>query len=276
MTITAADVNKLRKQTGAGMMDCKKALVETNGDFEAAIDYLRKKGQKVSEKRAGREAREGVVIAISNTEQNSGVVLHLSCETDFVAKNADFVEFAKSLTNLALSKEIESTEELMNQQLNGVNVSDLIVEQVGKIGEKIEVAQFARIHGELVVPYIHAGYRIGVLLALNKKGSEQLVLTGKDMAMQIAAMSPVAIRPEDVSEEIRNHEFMIGREQAVDEGKPENLVEKIATGRLNKFLKENTLMNQQFVKDSSKTVSQMLKEIDPDAGVTGFIRFAIG
>ncbi len=276
MTITAADVNKLRKQTGAGMMDCKKALVETNGDFEAAIDYLRKKGQKVSEKRAGREAREGVVIAISNTEQNSGVVLHLSCETDFVAKNADFVEFAKSLTNLALSKEIESTEELMNQQLNGVNVSDLIVEQVGKIGEKIEVAQFARIHGELVVPYIHAGYRIGVLLALNKKGSEQLVLTGKDMAMQIAAMSPVAVRPEDVSEEIRNHEFMIGREQAVDEGKPENLVEKIATGRLNKFLKENTLMNQQFVKDSSKTVSQMLKEIDPDAGVTGFIRFAIG
>jgi len=276
MTITAADVNKLRKQTGAGMMDCKKALVETNGDFEAAIDYLRKKGQKVSEKRAGREAREGVVIAITNTEQNDGIVLHLSCETDFVAKNDGFIDFAKSISQLALNKHIDSTEDLLNQELDGIKVSERIVEQIGKIGEKIEIAQFAHVQGELLIPYIHAGYRIGVLLAMNKKGSDQLVQAGKDIAMQIAAMSPVAINPEDVPEKIRKHEFEIGREQAIIEGKPEHIVEKIAEGRLNKFFKEHTLMNQQFVKDSSKTVRQMLKDVDPDAQVLAFKRLSIG
>ncbi len=276
MTITAAEVNKLRKQTGAGLMDCKRALQESNGDFEAAIDYLRKKGQKVSAKRADREAREGVVIAMVSSERKDGVALHLSCETDFVAKNEEFISFAKLLTKTALNQGFTVRDTLLDYSLDGVTVRERVMEMVGKIGEKIEVANFARLQGELVVPYIHMGYKIGVLVAMNKRGNDTIVNAAKDVAMQVAAMNPVAIDESDVPEDVKNHELEIGREIARNEGKPDHIIERIAEGKLQKFYKENTLLNQQFVKDSSLTVGKMLKQIDPELTITGFRRLSIG
>jgi elongation factor Ts len=276
MTITAAEVNKLRQQTGAGLMDCKKALVESEGDFDAAIDYLRKKGQKVAEKRAGREANEGVVLATATEDRKFGVIINLSCETDFVAKNEDFVNFTKSIAELALTERPASKEELLALQLNGVTVGEKVAEQVGRIGEKIELADYLTMTGETVVPYIHAGYKIGVLTAMNKNNNPEIDGLGRDVSMQIAAMSPIAVDKEGVDQTTIQKEIEIGKEQAKAEGKPEHLLEKIAMGKLNKFFKENTLINQQFVKDGSKTVGQVLKELDPELQVVSFKRVALG
>ncbi|MCL4125313.1 UNVERIFIED_CONTAM: hypothetical protein GTU68_007326 [Idotea baltica] len=265
MSITAAEVNKLRKMTGAGMMDCKKALTESNGDFDAAVDYLRKKGQKVAAKRADRDATEGVVIAQTTGDHKNGVVVKISCETDFVAKNDDFINFAKSIAE----------DELLAKQLDGVSIADKISEQVGKIGEKIEIADYQVLGGDVVVPYIHMGYRIGVLVAMNQT-IDNADEVGKDVAMQIAAMRPVAVSEDGVAQEAKDKELEIGREQAIAEGKPEQIIEKIAQGKLNKFLKESTLLNQVFVKDSSKNIKQMLNDVQDGLTVTAFKRVELG
>lgn len=275
MSVTAADVNKLRQTTGAGLMDCKKALTETNGDFEAAIDYLRKKGQKVSEKRADREANEGVVIAKTGNDNKFGIIVHVTSETDFVAKNEDFINFAQSVADSAISNNVKSKEELLSQTMEGNTVQDKFSEQAGKIGEKIEIGAFERIDAERVVSYIHSGYKVGVLVGFTKS-SDAVENAGRDVAMQIAAMKPVAVDKDGVDASVVEREMEIGREQARQEGKPENIIDKIAQGKLQKFYKENTLINQDFVKDSSKTVGQMLQEVDKDLKVTEFKRVALG
>lgn len=273
VTISAADVNKLRLQTGAGMMDCKKALTESNGDFEAAVDYLRKKGAKIAANRADRESKEGVVIAKSTGK--SGIVLSVNCETDFVAKNADFIAFATSVIDTAIANNVTTLEALLGLKLGNVTVADALIEQTGKIGEKIEITQFATLTGEKVVPYIHAGYKLGVLVALSADGAK-MDEAGKDVAMQIAAMSPVAVDKDGVDARTIERELEIAKEQIRAEGKPEDMVEKIAQGKLNKFYKDMTLLNQEFVKDGSKTVAQMLNEVQKDLTVTAFKRIALG
>jgi elongation factor Ts len=276
MTITASDVNKLRKATGAGLMDCKKALVEAGGDFEAAIDYLRKKGQKVSAKRADREAKEGVVIATTTADYKKGYIVHVTSETDFVAKNIDFIQFAKNIAAVAMDTDTNSIEELYAQKFENSTVKDTFDQQVGRIGEKIEIGNYARIESESVVPYIHAGYKIGVLVGFNQPASDDLTSLGKDIAMQIAAMSPIAIDENDVEDSVKQRELEIGREQAKNEGKPEQIIEKIAQGKLQRFYKDNTLMHQQFVKDGSKKVAEVLKNFNKDLTVTAFKRVALG
>jgi elongation factor Ts len=276
MSITAADVNKLRQLTGAGMMDCKKALTESNGDFEAAIDYLRKKGAKVSAARADREAKEGAVIAKTSADKKYGVIIQLSCETDFVAKNEDFVKFANQIADLALANKPESAEALKAIQLDGLPLSDKLIEQVGKIGEKIDVVKYELVEGENVVAYIHGANRLGVLVSLNAAPSENNFVAGKDVAMQIAALNPVAIDKDGVDATTIERELEIAKEQIRAEGKPENMVEKIAQGKLGKFYKESTLLNQDFVKDGSKTVSQMLDGIEKGLTVKAFKRVALG
>jgi elongation factor Ts len=255
--ISAADVNKLRQQTGAGMMDCKKALIESNGDFEAAVDYLRKKGAKVAASRQDRDSNEGVVIAKTTADGKKGIVVEVNCETDFVAKNADFVAFAEAIANKAIEANPASLEELVSLELNGAKISDLIIDQTGKIGEKIGVSKYEVIEADKVVAYIHGNYRLGVLVGFNQNGAG-LDEAGKDVAMQIAAMSPVA------------------KEQIRAEGKPEEMVEKIAAGKLNKFYKEQTLLNQEFVKDSSKDVRKFLGEVSNGLTVTAFKRIVLG
>ncbi len=275
-TITAAEVNKLRKITGAGLMDCKKALQASGGDFDAAIDYLRKKGQKVSAKRADREAKEGVVIALTTDDRRKGYIVHVTAETDFVSKNQEFIDFAMKLAEIAREKDLDSIEALKAEQLDDASVADKLNEMVAKIGEKIDLAAVKRLEGETVVPYIHMGYKIGVLVALNKAGSEDIAKIGKDIAMQVAAMNPVSVSEEDVPEEVKKKEYELGREQAIAEGKPEKIVDRIAEGKLKKFYKDNTLLHQPFVKDSSKTVDQVLRETDKELTVKGFIRQSIG
>jgi elongation factor Ts len=276
MAITAADVNKLRTVTGSGMMDCKKALEETNGDFEAAIDNLRKKGQKVASKRADREANEGVVIAKTTDDHKKGIIIKLTSETDFVSKNADFIKFAESIANAAIAETPATLQDLKGKSINGKLISDLIDEQVGKIGEKIDVTEYELMEAEDVVAYNHAGNRIGVLVALNQPYSEKTTLAGKDAAMQIAAMNPVALDSNDVSQETIDREMAIAREQIMAEGKPEHMVEKIAAGKLNKFYKDSTLMNQDFVKDPSKTVKKMMQDAHPELQILKFKRVALG
>lgn len=273
--ITAADVNKLRQQTGAGMMDCKKALTEANGDFEAAIDYLRKKGAKVAASRQDRESNEGVVIAKTTADGKRGVIVEFNCETDFVAKNADFVAFANSIADLAIEKNPASLEELVNLDLNGEKLSDTIISQTGKIGEKVGVSKYESITGEKVIAYIHGNYRLGVLVALsaNPASAEEV---GKDVAMQIAAMNPVAIDKGDVDAKTIERELEIAKDVIRAEGKPEEMVEKIAAGKLNKFYKDSTLLNQEFVKDSSKTVAQFLNDVEKGLTVTAFKRMQLG
>lgn len=275
MGITASQVNELRKATGAGMMDCKKALQETNGDMEAAIDFLRKKGQKISDKRADRESNEGVVIAKTTADQKTGVVVELNCETDFVAKNDDFVAFAEKIANTALEHTPADKDALMALDMDGVTVKDAILDNMAKIGEKIEVSNYERLDAESVVAYIHAGNKIGVLVALTV-GGEQAQTAGKDAAMQVAAMNPLAVDKAGIAQSVIDRELEIAKEQIRAEGKPAELAEKIAMGKLNKFFKENTLLSQSFVKDSSKTVEGMLKEIDGNLTVTEFKRLAIG
>lgn len=273
--ITAAAVNELRKATGAGMMDCKKALQETNGDMEQAIDFLRKKGAKVSANRADREAAEGAVIAIASADKKTGVVIRLNCETDFVAKNEDFIKFANDIAAAALNNKPSSIDALKELSINGKSINELILDYVGKIGEKIDVTTYDLVEGNLIVPYIHAGNKIGVLVALSITGSH-VEEAGKDVAMQIAAMSPVALDKGDVSQDIIAREIEIGKAQAAAEGKPEAMLEKIALGKLNKFYKDSTLLNQDFVKDSSKTISQMLNDIEKGLTVTQFKRIQLG
>ena len=277
--ISASDVNKLRQQTGAGMMDCKKALTETNGDFEAAIDYLRKKGAKVAASRQDRESNEGVVIARTSNDGKRGVIIELNCETDFVAKNAEFIAFGNEIANLAVDNNPKDLTALTAMSIDVDNdrltIAEAITEKTGKIGEKIGVSKYEVVEGEKVIAYIHGNFRLGVLVALsaNVAGAEE---AGRDVAMQIAAMNPVAIDKEGVDASTIQRELEIAKEQIRAEGKPEEMVEKIAAGKLNKFYKDSTLLNQEFVKDSSKSVSQFLASVDKGLTVTAFKRVALG
>lgn len=277
--ISAADVNKLRQQTGAGMMDCKKALTETNGDFEAAIDYLRKKGAKVAASRQDRESKEGVVIARTSEDGKKGVIIVLSCETDFVAKNAEFIAFGNAVANAAVQHLPTTVEELgqleVDTETDRVKIADAVLDMTGKIGEKIGVTTYEVLIGEKVIAYIHGNFRLGVLVALNANpaGADE---AGKDVAMQIAAMNPVAVDKDGVDAATIQRELEIAKEQIRAEGKPEEMVAKIAQGKLNKFYKESTLLNQEFVKDSSKTIAQFLDGVEKGLTVTAFKRVVLG
>ncbi len=275
MSISAQDVKKLRDMTGAGMMDCKKALTETDGDFEAAVEFLRKKGAKLEAKRADRHAKEGVVIAKVSDDQKKGVIIKLSCETDFVAKNQDFIDLAQQFAEIALQEFPSDVEALRAQSFNGITIGEKVTEQVGVIGEKIELADYQRLEAEQVVPYIHMGYKAGVIVGLNKNSGD-FETAGKDVAMQVAAMKPIAVDKDGVDAQTVEKEIEIGKEQARQEGKPEAILEKIAMGKLNKFFKEKTLLNQAFVKDSSLTVAQYLKQQDSDLTVTDFKHVELG
>ena len=270
--ISASDVKKLRNITGAGMMDCKNALAEANGDFEVAADIIRKKGQAVANKRAGREATEGVVLAKVTSDETRGAVVVLNSETDFVAKNEGFVELAYSILDLALEKNPANLEELKELELNGTKVSELIVQQIGIIGEKIDISFYEKIEAEQVIPYIHPGNKLATLVGLNMKTDLQV---GKDVAMQIAAMNPVSVDKDSIPQSVIDKEIEIGKEQARLEGKAEELLERIAMGKLNKFYKESTLLNQDFTKDSKKSVREYLQEKDKNLTVRAFIRYAL-
>ncbi len=276
VTISAADVNKLRQQTGAGMMDCRKALIESEGDFEKAIDYLRAKGQKVAANRSDREAKEGVAIAKSSADNKYGIVINLSSETDFVAKNQEFIDFAQQVADIALTSGVKTAEELKALALDGATVGEKLLEMVAKIGEKIDITRFEQVSAETVVPYIHGNFRIGVLVGLNKAANENVIAAGKDVAMQIAAMNPLAVDAAGVPQETVDREKAIAIEQIVAEGKPADMAEKIAAGKINKFFKDNTLLPQAFVKDNAQTVADYLKSVEGDLTVTEFKRVAIG
>jgi elongation factor Ts len=271
-TITAADINKLRQTTGAGMLDCRKALTESNGDFEAAIDWLRKQGQKVAAKRSDREAKEGVVLAKTTADHKTGIVLCISCETDFVSKNAEFVAFAQSIADAAIANNVKSAEELNEVSIGGQKVADMINDKLAAIGEKIAVSKFERVEAPYVASYIHGANRMGVLVAFSKVAEE----AGRDVAMQIAAMNPLAIDEKSISPELIAREKEIAIEQIKAEGKPAEMAEKIAVGKVNKFFKENTLMAQAFVKDNNKSVAEFLKSVDADLKVIDFKRVALG
>ena len=276
VTITAQDINKLRQATGAGMMDCRKALTETNGDFEAAIDWLRKQGQKVAAKRSDREAKEGVVIAKTTADNKTGFIVTISCETDFVSKNADFVAFAQSIADAAVANNVKSAEELNEVTVNGAKVSDMINDKLASIGEKIGIARFERVDAPYVASYIHGANRMGVLVAFNKDAGE----AGKDVAMQIAAMNPVAVDEASVAPEVVEREkaviMDIIKQDPKMAGKPQDMLEKISAGKLNAFFKESTLTAQAFVKDASKSVADYLKSVDSDLKVIDFKRVALG
>jgi elongation factor Ts len=277
--ISAADVNKLRQQTGAGMMDCKKALTETNGDFEAAIDFLRKKGAKVAASRQDRESNEGVVIARTSADGKRGVIIELNCETDFVAKNAEFIAFANAIANEAVEQNPANLDALnqlgIDVENSRITIGEASIEKTGKIGEKIGVSKYEVVEGEKVIAYIHGNFRLGVLVGLSKDaaGADE---AGKDVAMQIAAMNPVAIDKDGVDSTTIERELEIAKDQIRAEGKPEEMVEKIAAGKLNKFYKDSTLLNQEFVKDSSKNVAQFLDSVEKGLTVTAFKRVALG
>ncbi len=275
MNITAAQVNELRKRTGAGMMDCKNALKENEGDMEKAIDYLRKKGQKMAAKRADRVASEGVVIAKTSSDNQYGAVVMVNCETDFVAKNDDFVKYVHEIADLTVQHKVKDIEALKNLELNGRKVSDTIMDQTGVIGEKIELGAMKVLEAPVVASYIHAGNRLATLVGLNK-AIENVDQIGREIAMHIAAMDPVAIDEKDVSKEVIEREIEIGMDQARNEGKPEDMLEKIARGKLSKFYRENTLLNQGFARDPKKPVGTYLKEADKDLTVTGFQRLMLG
>ena len=281
--ITASEVNKLRKQTGAGMMDCKKALVETNGDFEKAIDVLRKKGQKVAAKRADREATEGVVLAITNSENTVGAILSLNCETDFVAKNESFIDLAKSFLDLALrnnAKDLSSIKTLAFSP--GVSVHDKLVEQTGVIGEKLELSNYHILSAGYVNAYIHPGNKLVSLVAFNnclddsESTGESLAEISKNIAMQIAAMNPLGLTEANISQDVIDREIEVGKDLARQEGKPEDMLERISMGRLKKFFKENTLVHQSYIKDSKKTVLQYVKDCNKDLDIVDFKRVNLG
>ncbi len=271
--ISTADVVKLRKSTGAGIMDCRNALQEADGDFEKAVEIIRKKGKLVASKRADREANEGVVLAKTSDDLTRGFMIVLNCETDFVAKNSDFQHFAESILELALEKQPEDLECLKNLHLENTTVADAIVEQIGIIGEKIDLSFYQKISATQVTAYIHPGNKLASLIGLNKSVIDPQV--GKNIAMQVAAMDPVAVEQDQTPKHIIDKEIEIGKDQARQEGKPEEIVEKIATGKLNKFFKEKTLLNQQFIKDNKKTIRQYLQEIDKELTVKGFVRYSL-
>ena len=275
VTISAADINKLRQATGAGMMDCRKALTETNGDFEAAIDWLRKQGQKVAAKRSDREAKEGVVIAKTTPDNKTGIVVCVSCETDFVSKNADFIAFGQSIADAAIANNVKSLDELMNTKAGNSTVAELVNDKLAAIGEKIGVTKFERVDADYVASYIHGAYRIGVLVGLSKEAPE----AGKDVAMQIAALNPVAVDaasvPADVIAREKDIIMEVMKQDPKMAGKPDEMLAKIAEGKMGAFFKEQTLTAQAFVKDGSKTVADYLKE-SGDVKVTEFKRVALG
>ncbi len=274
--ISAADVKKLRDATGAGMMDCKKALKEANGDFDKAIEVLRKTGQKMSAKRADRDAKEGVVIAQVSEDKTKGVIIRLSCETDFVAKGESFIALAQSFADAALANFPNDLEALLGLDYEGgLKISEKVIEQVGVIGEKLELAAYEKIEAAMVAPYIHMGYKAGVLVGLNKAGD--FFEAGRGVAMQVAAMKPLAVNKDGIDSSVVEKEIEIGKEVARKEGKPEAMLEKIAMGKLNKFFKENTLLNQLYVKSTSKeTVEAYLKSLDGDLTVTDFKHVTLG
>ena len=273
--ITAADVNKLRQMTGAGMMDCKNALVESNGDFENAIDFLRKKGQKVANKRADREASEGLVIAKTNSDATYGIISMLNCETDFVAKNQEFIDLAYTIADIALNNKPKNIDELKSMKIKDRTIADHISDYMGKTGEKIQLNEYVFIEGPMVFIYNHNGNKLASIMGFNKNKAKDIDSLGKDVVMQIAAMSPVAIDKDDVDPMVAQRELEIGKEQARTEGKPEDMLEKIALGKLNKFYKENTLLNQEFIKDSKKTVGQYIADHDKDLKVVDFKRISV-
>lgn len=275
MAITASDVNKLRQQTGAGMMDCKNALVEANGDFEAATDFLRKKGQKIAAKRGDNEAKEGIIIAQATENGKSGVILTLNCETDFVAKNDGFVSFVQSIVNLALENKPESLENLKALPYDSkLSLDEKIIEQIGVIGEKLDLSGYSLLQGEKVVAYNHPGNQLATLVALNSSSNE-VAEAGRQVAMQIAAMNPIAINKEGVDARTIEREIEVGRDLAIQEGKPAEMAEKISLGRLNKFFQENTLLSQQFVRDNKLTVSEFLNSTEAGLTVVNFKRFSL-
>lgn len=276
INITATDVNKLRQMSGAGIMDCKKALQETDGDFDKAIDYLRKKGQKVAAKRADRDANEGIVISKTNEDHTYAGLIMVNCETDFVGKTDDFKKFAHDLLDLCIKNRPASIEAITTMKLKEMTVEEKLNEMLGKTGEKIQIAHYEFLEAPFVSSYNHHGNRLATLLGLNKKDAKNTVEIGHELAMQVAAMNPVAIDKEDVSQGTIDREVEIGKEQARQEGKPEEMLEKIATGKLGKFFKDNTLMNQDFVREPKKTVRQFLADNDKDLLVTGFKRLMLG
>ena len=271
-TITAADVNKLRTITGAGMMDCKKALVEAEGDFDLAIENLRKKGQKVAANRSDRESTEGAVIAVVNAEKTAGVVVSLNCETDFVGKNESFVKLAQDLAALALN--FNTKEELLAADFNGITVAEKLIEQTGVIGEKIEVGSFERLEGAFVGSYIHAG-KIATLVALsaNVEGADE---AAKNVAMQAAAMNPIALNEAGVDAAVIAKEIEIAKDLLRQEGKPEAMLENISKGKIQRFYKDNTLVNQDYIKDGSMSVAAYIKSVEANLTVSGFKRVALG
>ena len=274
--ITAQDVNKLRTMTGAGMMDCKKALTEADGDFEKAIEILRKKGQKVSASRSDKEAKEGSVFIKVSDDKKEAVLIALNCETDFVAKTEDFQKLGQSILEIAFSKKPATTEALLAENVGGLSLNDKITELVGKIGERLQISSYVIMKGEAIIPYVHAGSKLGVLVSLKGVNGKDVTEAGKDVGMQIAAMNPVAVDEKSISAEVIAKELEIAKAQILAEGKPENMVEKIAAGKLNKFFKESTLLPQVFVKDNSKTVAQYLDSVTKGLTVAEFKRVAIG
>ena len=275
MAITAAEVNKLRKHTGAGMMDCKKALVETDGDFEAAIDVLRKKGQKVAAKRGDNDVKEGLVLAQVTEDGKTGVVLSLSCETDFVAMNSDYMAFVQSLVDIAFAKRPSSKEEMLKEAYDDkLSVAEKIIEQVGVVGEKLDLSNVEIISGDKIVAYNHPGNQLATLVALNAD-SEAASEAGKLVAMQVAAMNPLALNKEGIDADIIARELEVGKDLAIQEGKPAEMAEKISQGRLNKFFKENTLLSQMNVRDNKQTIEQMLTAAESGLTVVEYKRVAL-
>lgn len=274
MKITASDVKKLRDETGSGMMDCKKALQEANGDFSAAVDILRKKGQKVAAKRGDRDAAEGLVITKISDDSKTGIIIVLNCETDFVAKNDTFVTFANTIADVALSSGVKSLDEVKALNFPGSesSIGDRIIEEIGKIGEKIDLSSFERVEAATVFGYNHPGNSLAALVGYSTPASDELV---KDVAMQVAAMAPIALDKESIPQDVIDKELEIGKDLAIQEGKPAELAEKISFGRLNKFFKENTLLEQSYIKDNKISIKQFMKNENPDLTVTKFFRFSL-
>ncbi len=274
VTISASEVNRLRKVTGAGMMDCKKSLTEAEGDFDKAIEILRKKGQKIAASRADRDAKEGIVLAKTSADGKKGILVSVNSETDFVARNDDFASFAETVANIALDKLPASAEALLALTFDGaLSIGEKLTELIGRIGEKLEISRYEQINTEKVIAYNHPGNKLATLVGFTKSISDE---DGRNVAMQIAAMAPVSLDKSDVPQEIIDSELEIGRELARKEGKPENMIDKIAQGKLNKFYAESTLINQEYIRDSKKTVGQYIADIDKDLKITGFKRIALG
>jgi elongation factor Ts len=276
VNITAADVNKLRQMTGAGMMDCKKALQETEGDFEKAIDFLRKKGQKVAAKRADRDANEGFVVAGVSGDGTYGAVVMVNCETDFVGKNEEFIRFSNELLDMGLRNRVKSVADLLPMRIGSLTVEEQLNEMLGKTGEKIQIAHYEMVEAPSVFAYNHHGNRLATIVGFNQSGMQGTSEVGREVAMQIAAMNPVSVDKDDIDPAIIEREIEIGKEQARQEGKPDAMLEKIAQGKLNKFYKENTLLNQEFIKDSKITVGQYIESHGKDLKVTRFKRLQLG